>query len=87
MIAESPGACERVNGDALSVRRLLCHCVIGKCVSGCITAFNNLLYSYHGIGLASRLVMDAFTTLKAVHFKLTCSHLYLNQFTGLIKWI
>lgn len=37
MIAEFPGTRKRVTGVALSVWRLLCHCVIGKCVFGRIT--------------------------------------------------
>lgn len=67
---------------ALSVRRLLCHCVIGNSLFGCITLFNNLLYSYHGVMLASRLSWD---TLRAAPFKWTFSHLYFSQRTGLIK--
>ncbi len=35
------------------------------------SAFSNLLYSYHGIMLASRLGLDALTALRAVHVKLT----------------
>lgn len=68
------------------------YCATVWLVTACLgvsqfSAFNNLLYSYHGIILASRLSLDAFTTLRAVHLKLTFSNLYFNQLTGLIKQI
>lgn len=72
-----------------SAWRLLCHCALCRaCVwvyHSC--AFGNLLYSYHGIIVASRHSLVTFTMLQIVPFEVTLSHFYISRHASIVKLI
>lgn len=77
--------CGLVKGSVLCLCGGYCAAVVVRLGVSQLSAFSNLLYSYHGVILASGLRLDAFTTLRAVQLKWTFSYFYINQLTDLVK--